>query len=242
MPGGELLLPPFTVEGELAALVDIGLLTAGELAVAPAGAAIGAAIAAEAAAQRAFAADRAIGDVPGVAPVRRLMSALGTDPTKTRPSSEALLRRVLRGQGLSAVNNVVDTINLASLRWLLPMGLYDLAALRGQVRLARGSRGDGYAGIGKDHVNLADRPALYDDRGPFGAPTSDSFRTRVHADTTRILLVVFAPRDIDRETLPRCLADTRGLLESFCMARRGAVRIWRHVEPGCTEVSEEDEP
>ncbi len=227
MPGGELLLPPFTVEGELAALVDIGLLTAGGLEVTPAGAAIGAAIAAEAAAKRAFAGDRAIGDVPGVAPVRRLMSALGTDPTKTRPSSEALLRRVLRGQGLYAVNNVVDTVNLASLRWLLPMGLYDLAALRGNLRLARGGSGDGYSGIGKEHVSLADRPALYDDEGPFGAPTSDSFRTRVHAGTTRILLVVFAPRDIHADMLPRCLADTRDLLVNLCGARPGSERLLR---------------
>jgi DNA/RNA-binding domain of Phe-tRNA-synthetase-like protein len=227
MPGGELLLPPFAVEGELAALVDIGLLTAGNLAVTPAGAAIGEAIAVECAAKRAFAGGRAIGDVPGVAPVRRLMSALGTDPTKTRPSSEALLRRVLKGQRLHAVNNVVDTINLASLRWLLPMGLYDLAAVRGALRLARGSRGDGYAGIGKDHVNLADRPALYDDAGPFGAPTSDSFRTRVHEGTMRILLVVFAPRDIDPEILPRCVADTRELLATLCGAQPGEERLLR---------------
>lgn len=227
MSRDDLSLPRFSVDGEIADLVDLGLLTAGGLEVAPAGAAIGAAIAAEAQAKRAALGDRAIGDVPGVAPVRRLMSALGTDPTKTRPSSEALLRRVLKGQGLYAVNNVVDTVNLASLRWLLPMGLYDLAALRGTVRMARGGPGDGYSGIGKEHVNLEDRPALYDDEGPFGAPTSDSFRTRVHAGTTRILLVVFAPRDIDPDLLPRCLAGTRDLIVSLCGAAAGEERLIR---------------
>jgi len=225
----DLSLPPLVVTPELAALIDLGLLTAGGLAVEPAGPAVTAAIAAAAAAARAAHGARAIGDIPGIAPVRRLMSALGTDPTKTRSSSEALLRRVLKGQGLHAVNNVVDTVNLASLRWLLPMGLYDLAALRGQLRLARGGPGDGYGGIGKERVNLEDRPALYDDEGPFGAPTSDSFRTRVHAGTTRILLVVYAPRgaDADPELLKRCLADTRGLLETLCRARRGEERLLR---------------
>jgi len=227
MSGDDLSLPLLGVDEAIADLIDLGLLTAGGLTVASAGAAIGAAIAAEAAAKRAEFGDRAIGDVPGVAPVRRLMSALGTDPTKTRPSSEALLRRVLKGQGLYGVNNVVDTVNLASLRWLLPMGLYDLAALRGNLRMARGRPGDGYAGIGKEHVNLEDRPALHDDEGPFGAPTSDSFRTRVHAGTTRILLVVFAPRDIDPDILPRCVADTRQLIVSLCGAVAGEERFIR---------------
>jgi DNA/RNA-binding domain of Phe-tRNA-synthetase-like protein len=224
-----LALPPLVVTPELAALVDLGLLTAGGLEVGPAGPALTAAIAAEAGAARTAHGTRSIGDVPGIAPVRRLMSALGTDPTKTRPSSEALLRRVLKGQGIHAVNDVVDTVNLASLRWLLPMGLYDLAALRGTLRLARGGPGDGYSGIGKERVNLEGRPALFDDAGPFGAPTSDSFRTRVHEGTTRILLVIYAPRGAgaDPEILPRCLNDTRGLLETLCGARRGEEGLLR---------------
>ncbi len=224
-----LALPEFGVEPELAALLDLGLLTAGGLAVGPSGPAIAAAIAAESAAIGARVGDRAISDIPGIAPVRRLFSALGTDPTKTRPSSEALLRRVRKGQGLYAVNNVVDTVNLCSLRWLLPMGLYDLASIRGRLRLARGNPQDGYPGIGKEWVNLEGRPALYDEAGPFGAPTSDSFRTRVHEETTSVLLVVFAPRgeDVDPALLPRCLADTRQALVDLCRARPGEERLLR---------------
>jgi DNA/RNA-binding domain of Phe-tRNA-synthetase-like protein len=156
-----------------------------------------------------------------VAAVRSLFSALGIDPTKTRPSSEALLRRVLKDKGISAVNNVVDIINLCSLRWLLPMGLYDLAAIRGNLRLDLGRPGAGYPGLGKAWVNLEGRPALHDDLGPFGAPTSDSFRTRVHEGTTRVLLIVFAPRSGEEPgslALARCLADTRATLIELCPA------------------------
>ncbi len=224
--GDTLAIPPLTIAPELAPLLDLGLLTAGGLAVGPSGPEIARAIAAVAEAHRTRHADQAIGNVPGIGPVRRLMSALGTDPTKNRPSSEALLRRVLKGQGLHAVNNVVDTVNLCSLRWLLPMGLYDHSALHGPLLLRRGAPGDGYPGIGKERVNLENRPALFDDGEPFGAPTSDSFRTRVHEGTTRIFLVIYAPRGAGvADLLPRCLADTRQALVDLCGAVPGEERV-----------------
>jgi DNA/RNA-binding domain of Phe-tRNA-synthetase-like protein len=110
------------------------------------------------------------------------------------------------------------------------MGLYDLAQIRGNLRLGLGGPGAGYAGLGKPWVNLDGRPALHDDQGPFGAPTSDSFRTRVHEATTRILLVVFAPRDgegVESELLVRCLADTRGTLIELCGLAPDAVQVRR---------------
>ena len=64
--------------------------------------------------------------MPGAADARALYKALGLDPTKTRPSNEALLRRVLKGEALYRVNTLVDALNLCSLRDQLPFGLYDL--------------------------------------------------------------------------------------------------------------------
>jgi DNA/RNA-binding domain of Phe-tRNA-synthetase-like protein len=225
-------LAPLEVEvsPELAAILDLGLLAAEGLRVTPAGGAIERALAAAGAEQRAAYGAASPGDIPGVAAVRRLFAALGIDPTKTRPSSEALLRRVLKGQGISPVNNVVDTINLCSLQWLLPMGLYDLAELRGNLRLKLGGPGAGYPGLGKAWVNLEGRPALHDELGPFGAPTSDSFRTRVHNGTTQILLVVFAPRDesgTDPDLLARCLAGTRTALIELCGLAPEAILVRR---------------
>ena len=66
------------------------------------------------------------GDIKGLEPARRLYHRFGIDPTRTRPSSEALLRRVLKGESLYRLNRLVDAINWASLAMLLPIGLYDL--------------------------------------------------------------------------------------------------------------------
>src|SRR6185436_10903063 len=74
-------------------------------------------------------------DIPGVAETRALFHQLDVDPTKTRPSSEALLRRVLQGRGLPQVNAAVDVCNLCSLEDQLPLGLYDRDLVRGSIRV-----------------------------------------------------------------------------------------------------------
>src|SRR5207249_1324779 len=118
-------------------------------------------------------------DIPGVAETRALFHQLDIDPTKTRPSSEALLRRVLQGKGMPRVNLAVDVCNLCSLEHQLPLGLYDRELVRGAIKVRSGREGEGYPGIRKQRVNLQGRLVLVDDEGPFGAPTSDSARTAV---------------------------------------------------------------
>ncbi len=83
-------------------------------------------------------AGRSSGEVPGVEEARALYKSLGLDPTKTRPSNEALLRRVLKGEALYRVSTLVDALNLCSLREQLPFGLYDLGQVEGPVELQLG--------------------------------------------------------------------------------------------------------
>jgi len=141
--------------------------------------------------------------IPGLAEARTLYKSFGMDPSRHRPSSEALLRRVLKGKDLYHINNVVDSCNLASLTMLLPIGMYDLALVQGDVILRTGAEGEEYPGIRKGPVHLAGRLGLFDQEGPFGSPTSDSARTCVGAGTTAILAVIMAtggysPAEMDR--------------------------------------------
>lgn len=133
--------------------------------------------------------------IEALQPARKLYHAFGIDPSRTRPSSESLLRRILQGKGLYRVGAVVDAANLASLTLLLPVGLYDLEKIQPPVLLRAGLEGESYAGIRKDEVHLHGRPVLVDSLGPFGNPTSDSLRTSVTESTTAVFFVVFAPSD-----------------------------------------------
>ena len=143
------------------------------------------------------------------AAVRTMYKRVGIDPTKTRPSSEALLRRVRRGDELPRINSLVDVINWCSLETQLPFGLYDLDHIVGDVELRIGRDGEEYAGIRKDTVHVGGRLTLCDDQGPFGNPTSDSARTMVTPATTRALVVIFGPASVRHDELSRALELTR---------------------------------
>jgi len=170
-------------------------------------------------------AGRAPAEIEGLQAARRLYHAAGVDPTRTRPSSEALLRRVLKGQGLPRVSNAVDAGNELSLRLLLPIGLYDAAHIRGAAVLRLGREGEGYPGIRKEDVHLAGRLGLFDETGPFGSPTSDSPRTCVTDRTARLLLVVFAPGGHPRALLEEAGRLGRELFVRWCGARAAAYGI-----------------
>jgi len=87
---------------------------------------------------------------------RKLYKTLGLDPTKNRPSSEALIRRVIKGKSLYQINSVVDICNLSSIHFLLSIGLYDVEKIvRENLELRIGKEGEGYAGIGKEYVNVS---------------------------------------------------------------------------------------
>jgi DNA/RNA-binding domain of Phe-tRNA-synthetase-like protein len=148
------------------------------------------------------------------AAVRTMYKQVGLDPTKTRPSSEALLRRVKRGDELPRINSLVDVINWCSVETQLPFGLYDLDHVRGPVVLRLGLDDEGYAGIRKDTVRVGGRMTLADDLGPFGNPTSDSARTMVTPATTRALVVIFAPAG-QSGAAARAVTLTRARIEQY---------------------------
>ena len=155
--------------------------------------------------------------------IRTMYKRVGIDPTKTRPSSEALLRRVRKGDALPRINAMVDVCNWCSVEFQLPYGLYDLAHVDGDdIEMRLGRDGESYAGIRKDDVHVGGRICLADARGAFGNPTSDSARTMVTTATSRALVVVFAPRSLDERRLAQVLDVTAQRMGEFTAARETA--------------------
>lgn len=140
---------------------------------------------------------RSAGKIETLQPARTLYRAAGIDPTRHRPSPEALLRRLLRGESFPRILPPVDLANLWAVTSGLPVGLYDADRIAGPVVLRRGLEGESYVGINKPEVHLAGRLTLSDDEGPFGNPTSDSLRASVGERSTHLLFVMFAPSDHD---------------------------------------------
>jgi len=147
-------------------------------------------------------------DAP-LAATRAMYKRFGIDPTKTRPSSEALLRRVRKGDPLPRVNGLVDLVNWCSAETQISFGLYDLGQVQPPITLRIGDPGEGYDGIRKDHVNVEGRLCLADSVGPFGNPTSDSARTMTTPQTRDVMVVLFVPAQTSDAAAAQALALTR---------------------------------
>lgn len=154
--------------------------------------------------------------------VRSMFRAWGVDPSKYRPSSEALMRRVIQGKGLYHVSTVVDIGNLGSIETGWPYGIYDRSKLAPPVSLRHGADGEMYEGIGKRRWHLAGRPVLADSHGPFGSPISDSTRSMVTESTHDVLAVIYAPASASVNAIQNALSQLGERLTEFADA--GAIR------------------
>lgn len=145
--------------------------------------------------------------------VRRMYRRIGWEPTRYRPSSEALVRRVLKDQELYRINNLVDWGNITSARFHLPMGLYDADKIDGKIEVDVGRPGESYTGISKDKIHAEGKLILRDQTGIFGNPTADSRRTSISGACQNALAVFFCPPEVEKAYLRQTLiflADAYG--------------------------------
>jgi len=147
-----------------------------------------------------YALDR-LAESEGIVAVRGLQKTFGFDPTRYRPSSEALLRRVLKGSGIYQINTAVDVNNLCSLEFLLPICIYDLRHVHGQIRVRPGEQGETYPGIGRQEFLIENRVIVADDDGVMGNTVSDAERTKVTQETSDLFLLIYAPPACDQRTV-----------------------------------------
>jgi DNA/RNA-binding domain of Phe-tRNA-synthetase-like protein len=168
---------------------------------------------------------RAVLESPAVSATRAAYRALGKDPARYRGSAEALWRRVIAGKGLPRINAVVDVINLVSVESRLPIGLYDLAHVSGDVVFRAGRAGETYKGIGKYDLNLEGLPLFADEIGPHGSATSDSERTMVTAGTKNVLAIIVGFAGV--EGLEKWCQRMKELLERDAKGRDVEIAITR---------------
>lgn len=199
--------------------VRLGIVECDGVTVAPAGAALVREIDEVCAAIRQKFTLESLAQHEPILAVRAMFRAGGLDPSKYRPSSEALLRRVVQGKGLYHVSNAVDSGNLGSIETGWPYGIYNRAAIQGSISLRLGAASEKYEGIGRRVWHLAGRPVLGDTRGPFGSPISDSTRTQVMEAARDILAIIYAPANASAESVRAAAEKLAHRLESHAGAQ-----------------------
>ena len=166
-------------------------------------------------------------DISAIAATRRVYKACGKDPSRYRPSSEALIRRVLQGKQLYQIDTLVDLINLASITYGYSIGGFDAGKFSGDtLSLGVGREGEPYEGIGRGMLNIAGLPVYRDAIGGVGTPTSDNERTKMGLATRRLVALVNG-YDGNEETVRATAQLIRRLVERFCNGRNARYFIYR---------------
>lgn len=132
-----------------------------------------------------------IKDMATIHATREAYKKCGKDPSRYRPSGEALCRRILRGIPLYQIDTLVDLINLVSIRYGYSIGGFDADKISGEnLVLGIGKAGEPYEGIGRGELNIEGMPVYRDALGGIGTPTSDNERTKLEIGTTRLLTII----------------------------------------------------
>lgn len=133
----------------------------------------------------------AINKRPGIAATRHAYKALGKEPNRYRPSSEALCRRLVKGMELYRTLTLIDLINLLSVRSGYSIGGFDADKICGNtLTLGTGRENEIFEAIGRGLLNIAHLPIYRDEIGGIGTPTSDEERTKLSSDTRQLLMCI----------------------------------------------------
>lgn len=172
----------------------------------------------------------AISDInkrPGIVATRAAYKALGKEPNRYRPSSEALCRRAVKGMELYRINTLVDIINLISMRSGYSIGGFDADKIDGDIlNLGAGRAEEEFEAIGRGLLNIENLPIYRDNIGGIGTPTSDVERTKLSIETRRLLMCI----NIYGEELSHdeTIALSCNLLKKYCNAQN---IIINHYQP-----------
>lgn len=166
-------------------------------------------------------------DMASIAATRRVYKACGKDPSRYRPASEALIRRMLQGKELYQRDTLVDLVNLASIAFGYSIGGFDADKFVGDtLTLGIGREGEPYEGIGRGMLNIHGLPVYRDTEGGVGTPTSDNERTKMTLET-RHLVVLINGYDGNEQRVRENAEYIQTLLRKYCQSNGGTYFIYR---------------
>ena len=165
--------------------------------------------------------------LPSIAATRNVYKACGKDPSRYRPASEQLIRRMLQGKELYQIDTLVDLVNLASIAFGYSIGGFDADKFVGDtLTLGVGREGEPYEGIGRGIINIAGLPVYRDAEGGVGTPTSDHERTKMTLSTTH-LVVLINGYDGNEARVTDNARFIQELIKKYCQSDGGTITIYR---------------
>lgn len=177
----------------------------------------------EGGARKKFAAENTLGRDPFITAWRRAYKKFGSDPHQYRSSSEALLRRVLKGNSLPSVNTLVDLYNLISIKYVLPVGGEDRDALKGNLYLCHAQGSEGFVRLGgtENEPPEAGEVVYKDEEGVVCRRWNwrEADRTKLTIQTRNAVIVVDGLAEIGRDAVEKATDELAALITRYCGGR-----------------------
>jgi DNA/RNA-binding domain of Phe-tRNA-synthetase-like protein len=151
-------------------------------------------------------------EFPGIKEWREIFKTTGINPSRYRPSVEALYRRVKKQNYLTSIHSAIDLNNFFSLLYEVPIGIYDADQLSGDITIKIGEGSDEYNGLNGRLNSMEKLITSADQEGPFGSPYVDSERTKVTEDTKRALQIIYLQ---PKTPIKEAQQLTKSLMEMF---------------------------
>ncbi len=149
---------------------------------------------------------------------RDLYWTFGMDPTKHRVSSEAVLRRVLRGLNLWRISDLVDVVNLASAYHKIPIGLIDDSKRVGNLIVRSANRDEVFTRMGGQTITCRGREIVLADQEKiicYGYATHDSDQTKVTRKSKDVLLVLYGAPAADESIMKDAIEITLNMIRGW---------------------------
>ncbi len=169
--------------------------------------------------------DKEISDFPGLLEWQLVWKALGADPSRYRPSAEALFRRIRKQNYLTPVHSGVDMNSFLSLQYEIPLGLYDADKISGNVEISIGTEKDQYEGLNNRVNTLTHILVSKDSQGAFGSPYVDSKRTMVTEQTVNALHIFYLRPSMDRDNAIQMLTAASNMFTGI-NGGNAEVAVW----------------
>ncbi|WP_338780436.1 phenylalanine--tRNA ligase beta subunit-related protein [Metabacillus sp. FJAT-52054] len=147
-----------------------------------------------------------IKDIPAVQEWRALFKKAGTDPNRYRPAQEAIFRRIKKQQYLETIHSAADINNFFSMEYQIPIGIYDLDRLNGNIEIRIGNSDDTYEAINGREVSMEKKILSADGNGAFGSPYVDSKKTAASRETVNALQIVYLAPSMEEPEAEKLLS------------------------------------
>jgi DNA/RNA-binding domain of Phe-tRNA-synthetase-like protein len=170
--------------------------------------------------RRDFASFESCGEHPHIKAWRKAYKKFGVDPHQYRCSAEALLRRVLKGDSLPHINNLVDIYNYISLTYVIPIGGEDMDKIKGALRLSFAEGTEPFIQLNGIESDPPEKGEIVykDDEGVLCRRWNwrEADRTKLTEETKNAIIVIDALSPMERGAVREAADDLAGLIRRFC--------------------------